>query len=128
MVLHMHLANSPYPGKLATGKPNTQTAVTVTALHLGGNTMSMLNVHVGEKSFRTHTLDRVARRLYGSKAVAIISAEKPDQMIGVFATPDRKNFGVLRVRDHFLVDKPEESHPLTPGQPVPSKAVRSSYK
>lgn len=62
----------------------------------------MLNVSVGNKSYRTHSLDRVAHRLYGQKAVAIVVENKDGETIkGVFAVPMRSQPGVLRLRETF---------------------------
>jgi hypothetical protein len=65
----------------------------------------MLKVSVGTKNFRTHSLDRVAHRLYGQKAVAIVvKNEDGEDIQGVFAVPMRSQPGVFRLRETFKAE------------------------
>lgn len=64
--------------------------------------MSMINVAVGDKHYRTKSFDTVARRLFGPKAQVVIENGKDGTVFGMFVTPDRHNPAVLRVRGHFI--------------------------
>lgn len=71
----------------------------------------MIRVAVGNNHYRTKSFDRVARRLYGPKAQAVVDTTTPGKVTGVFVTPDRNNPSILRVREHF-----EQEEDLPVGQ------------
>lgn len=51
----------------------------------------VFEVITGDKRLRTHSLDRVARRLFGRNAVAVVEKEENGHIEGVFAVLDRKH-------------------------------------
>lgn len=63
--------------------------------------MSMIRVAVGDQHFRTKSIDRVARRLYGPKARAVVQESRDGRIFGLLVTPDRNNPSILVVRERF---------------------------
>lgn len=58
----------------------------------------MFDVTIGDKKLRTHSLDRVARRLYGRNAVVIITHQDNGKTHGSFAVPAKRKGSSIFVK------------------------------
>ena len=68
----------------------------------------MLTVMTQGKSFRTRSLDTLARRLFGAKAGVIVMTEENGTVLGRFATPDRRDANLWRTKAEFLAEAKTE--------------------
>lgn len=64
----------------------------------------MIKVTLKGNTYRTHSLDRIARRFYGRNAVVIINEEHGDLAEGVFAVRDVKRDHHFLLRDPFMAE------------------------
>jgi hypothetical protein len=81
--------------------------------------MSMIRVAVGDKHYRTKSIDRIARRLYGPKAQAVVQENREGRIYGLFVTPDRRNPAILNIRDRFAqeIDQEATGEKVSPEEP-----------
>lgn len=64
----------------------------------------MIKVTLNGSTYRTHSLDRIARRFYGRNAVVLVTGESDNKIEGTFAVRDRNRENVFIQRDPFQAD------------------------
>lgn len=62
----------------------------------------VVKVYTQGTEYRTHSLDKLAHRLYGQRAVVIVKAIDGEMSMGSFAVPDKDDKTMFHSVDEFI--------------------------